>query len=139
MQHSNQSSGHSTIISSHYIQQAEQQLVMRDSVSSESLFTLLHCSLSVVTVVVQWSAFRYDNLGFWVRSPDIRWPLFILWYYRRVAKDYPNCCHTVLRRDLQCLYASEALAAIASCVLNIFKRERKHLRCHYINLKTYAK
>ena len=32
--------------------------------------------------VVQWSAFGYANLGFRVRSPDIRWPLVILWYYR---------------------------------------------------------
>ena len=49
-----------------------------------------------------------------VRSPDICWPLVIIWYYCRVAKDYPYCCHNVLRWDLQCLYASEALAAIAS-------------------------
>ena len=29
-----------------------------------------------------------------------------------MAQNYPNCCHTVPRRDLQCLYASEALAVI---------------------------
>ena len=34
--------------------------------------------------------------------PIICWPLFFLWYYCQVAKDYPNCCHTVLRWDLQC-------------------------------------
>ena len=32
-----------------------------------------------------------------VSSPDIRCR-----YYRRVAKDYPNCCHIVLRRNSQC-------------------------------------
>ena len=48
-------------------------------------------------------AFGQANLGSRVRSPNICWPLFIVWYYRRVAKDYPNCCHTILRRNLQCL------------------------------------
>ena len=62
--------------------------------------------------LVQWSAFGHDNLGSRDRSPDIRWPLFIIWYNRRMAKDYPNCYHTVLKWDLQCLYASEALTAI---------------------------
>ena len=32
-------------------------------------------------------AFGYANLGFRVRSPDVRWPLVIIWYYHRVAKD----------------------------------------------------
>ena len=59
-------------------------------------------------------SFGYANLGSRFRSPDIRWPLVIIWYYCRVATDYPNCCHTVLRRDLHCLYVLEALAAIAS-------------------------
>ena len=46
-------------------------------------------------------------------SSLIRWQLSILWYHHRVAKDYPNCCHTILRRDWQCLYASEAVAVIS--------------------------
>ena len=58
-------------------------------------------------------ALKYAILGSRVRIPVIRWPLFILWYHRRVAKDYPNCCYIVLRRDLQCLYASEAVVAIS--------------------------
>ena len=37
--------------------------------------------------------------AFLVPGPLI--PLFILWDYRGVAKDYPNCCYTLLRRDLQ--------------------------------------
>ena len=54
-----------------------------------------------------------------------------IWYYRGVAKDYPNCCHNVLRRDLQCLYAFEALAAISLSLFSTYSGERKHLRCHY--------
>ena len=67
--------------------------------------------------------FGHANLGSRVRYPDTRWPLIIIWYYCRVAEDYPNCCHTVLRRDLQCLYAFEAVAAIAShCFQHIQER-----------------
>ena len=62
--------------------------------------------------------------------PNIRWPLFFLWYYRRVAKDYPNCCHTVLRRDLQC-YMHLRLQQQQPLILNIFKRKRKHTSRHY--------
>ena len=40
------------------------------------------------------------NLGSWVRLPNIRWPLFIIWYYRRVAKDYPSCCQKRLSDEL---------------------------------------
>ena len=29
------------------------------------------------------------------------------------VKDYPNYCHTILRRDLLCLYASEAVVEIS--------------------------
>ena len=57
--------------------------------------------------------FGHANLESWVQFLDIRWPLVIIWYYRRMAKDYPNCCHIVLRRNLQCLYVFEALVAIA--------------------------
>ena len=40
--------------------------------------------------VVQWSACRHDNPGSRVRSSDIHWPLFYIWYYCRVAKDCPK-------------------------------------------------
>ena len=55
--------------------------------------------------LVQWYsclALGYASRGSRVRIPVIRWPLFMLWYHRWVAKDYPNCYHTVLRWDLQC-------------------------------------
>ena len=38
--------------------------------------------------VVQWSEFGHVNLGSRVWSPDIHWPLFYLWYYCRMVKDY---------------------------------------------------
>ena len=96
------------------------------------------CFLIFVKGLVFYS--RSGSTGFSVRAceprvpcsnPDIRWPLFCLWYYCWVAKDYPNCCHTVFRRNFTMLYAFEAVAAVASLVLNIFKRERKHSRRHY--------
>ena len=63
--------------------------------------------------VVQWSAFRHGSLGSQLRIPDICWAIFNIWYHHQVGKDYPSCCHTVLRRDFQCLYAFEAVAAIS--------------------------
>ena len=77
-------------------------------------------------------AFSQASLGAQVRSPNIRWPLFI-WYYRQVAKDYPNSSHTVLRRNLQCLYASEALAAISLSNSQHIQENVKHSRRHYKN------
>ena len=77
--------------------------------------------------VMQWSSVRVC-LGSLVRSPDISWPLFIIWYHRRLAKDYPNCCHTVLRRDLQCLYVFEALAAISLSSFSRHSRENVRFR-----------
>ena len=64
-------------------------------------FLVLHINFLVIfgrrwySGLALWSA----SLGSWVRISVIRWPLFNIWYHRRVAKDYPNCCHTVLRRD----------------------------------------
>ena len=78
--------------------------------------------------VVQWSAFGCANLASRVRSPDIHWPFVIIWYYHRVAKDYPHCCHTVLRRDLQCLYAFEALAAISLSSFSTYSKENINIQ-----------
>ena len=101
---------------------------------SHTPYLLVHSSLLAplsCMAVVQWSRVGWASLGSRIWIPDIRWPLFIPWYHCQVAKDYPNCCHTVLRRDLQCYMHLKLEERLASHVLNIFKRERKHLRHHY--------
>ena len=76
--------------------------------------------------VVQWLAFGYANLGPWFES---RYPLTnFLQYYRRVSKDYSNCCR--LQTGLTMLYTFEVVATIASLALNI-KRECRKSRRHY--------
>ena len=79
------------------------------------------------------------DLGSRVRSPDILWSFVIIWYHRRVAKDNPNCCHTLLT-ELTMLYAFEALAAISLSSFSTYSRENVNIRGIIIkNLKTYAK
>ena len=48
-----------------------------------------------------------------------------------MAKDYPNCYHTVLRPDLQYLYVFEVVAAIVSHRSQDIQENIKHLRHHY--------
>ena len=65
-------------------------------------------------------AFGYMSLGSQVQSPNIRWPLFILWYYCRVAKRLPKLLSYCPQTELTMLYVSEAVVAISlSCSQHI--------------------
>ena len=71
------------------------------SLSSFSTYARENVNIRGVTIknlkIRSGLALWYASLGSRVQIPVICWPL--LWYHHRVAKDYPNCCHTVLRQD----------------------------------------
>ena len=72
-----------------------------------------------------WLMFGHANIG-------SRYPLATFFFFG-ITDEWPKIthCKSHLQMGLTMLYAFKAVAAIASLVLNVFKRARKHSRRHY--------
>ena len=91
---------------------------------------MTYCCISIEEALVQWLAFGHANLESEFES---RYPMatFHSLVFPPSGEELPKLLPICPQTGLTMLYAFEAVAAIASLVLNIFTKERKHLRHYY--------